>query len=221
MRALLTVLLLLVGIGRVPADTDFADLPLNVTEPNGRAQGLVILWSGDAGWSGSMQSIADALAQRGFGVVGISSLRYFWHEQAPQIMATDNDRLVAHYAALWQTDTIILAGYSFGADMLPFAWPLMADETRKATSLIGLLSPFPKTDFKVTFLGMIGIIRGSHDVSAAIASLPADRVYCLIGEQEKDMACAPSADYIFETVPGGHRYNGDAALVADRMIGAL
>lgn len=221
MRALLTVLALLLGIGRVPADTAFSDLPLNVTEPNGATQGMVILWSGDAGWSGTMQAIADALAGRGFGVVGISSLRYFWHEQAPQIMAADNDRLVAHYAALWRTDTVILAGYSFGADMLPFSWPLMAEKTRKATSLIGLLSPFPKTDFKVTFLGMLGIIRGSQDVSAAIAALPADRVYCLIGEEEEDMACAPSSDYIFETVPGGHRYNGDADLVADRLIGAL
>lgn len=221
MRALLTVLALLLGIGRVPADTAFSDLPLNVTEPNGAAQGMVILWSGDAGWSGTMQAIADALAARGYGVVGISSLRYFWHEQAPQIMAADNDRLVAHYAALWRTDTVILAGYSFGADMLPFSWPLMAEKTRKAASLIGLLSPFPKTDFKVTFLGMLGIIRGSQDVSAAIAALPADRVYCLIGEEEEDMACAPSSDYNFETVPGGHRYNGDADLVADRLIGAL
>lgn len=221
MRAALTVLLLLLGIGRVPADTAFADLPLNVTEPNGPARGMVVLWSGDAGWSGTMQSIADALAERGFGVVGISSLRYFWHEQAPQIMATDNDRLVTHYAALWETDTIILAGYSFGADVLPFAWPLMAKETRAATSLIGLLSPFPKTEFRITFLGMLGIIRGSHDVSAAIASLPADRVFCLIGEEETDMACAPSVEFRFETVPGGHRYNRDADLVADRLIGAL
>ncbi len=221
MRALLTVALLLFGIGRVPADTALSDLPLNVTEPQGPAQGMVILWSGDAGWSGTMQAIADALAKRGFGVVGISSLRYFWHEQAPRIMAADNDRLIAHYAALWRTDTIILAGYSFGADMLPFAWPLMTEETRDRTDLIALLSPFPKTDFQITFLGMIGIVRGDHDVSAAIAGLPADRVFCLIGEDEKDMACAPSAEYNFTTVPGGHRYNGDVDLVADRLIGAL
>jgi type IV secretory pathway VirJ component len=220
-RALLTVLLLLVGIGKVSADAPFSDLPLNVTEPKGPAKGVVILWSGDGGWSSTMQGFADALAARGFGVVGISSLRYFWYEQAPEVMAADNERLVAHFSELWQTDTIILAGYSFGADMLPFAWPLMQPETRQKTDLIALLSPFPKTEFRITFLGMLGIIRGSNDVASAIAALPADRVFCLIGEEETDMACAPSSEFDFVQVPGGHSYNGDAALIADRLIGAL
>ncbi len=136
-------------------------------------------------------------------------------------MAADNDRLVAHFAEHWQTDIVILAGYSFGADTLPFAWPLMSEETRRRTNLIALLSPFPKTEFSITLLGMIGIVRGRHDVSAAIVSLPPERVVCIIGEQERDMACAPTADYVFHTVPGGHRYNGEFGSVADLVIGAL
>ena len=168
-----------------------------------------------------MQGIADALAERGYGVVGISSLRYFWHEQAPEIMAEDNDQLIKHYSDLWDTDTIILAGYSFGADVLPFAWPLMSEEVKERVTLIGLLSPYRLTEFRITFLGMIGIIRGSHDVRSAIGVLPADRLLCLIGEDETDMACAPSEGYRYQTVPGGHRYNRDSGLIADRLIGAL
>jgi len=220
-RAALTVLLLLVGIGRVAADTPLSDLPLHVTEPEGEARGMVVLWSGDGGWSGTMQGLADALARRGFGVVGVNSLRYFWHEQAPEVMAADNDRLVDHFAGRWRTDTVILAGYSFGADMLPFSWLLMRPQTRDRTDLIALLSPFPKTEFQITFLGMLGIVRGRHDVSAAIAALPPERVLCVAGEEETDVTCAPSQAYAFTTVPGGHRYNGDMTLVAERIIGAF
>ncbi len=80
MRTLLTVLLLTLGIGRVPAAAPLEELPLTVTEPKATVRGMVILWSGDTGWTGTMQAIADAFAERGYGVVGISSLRYFWHE---------------------------------------------------------------------------------------------------------------------------------------------
>lgn len=221
MRALLTVLLLLLGVGRVSADTPVDDLPLTVTEPKGLVQGLVVLWSGDTGWSGTMQGMADALAARGYGVVGISSLRYFWHEQAPEVMAADNDRLIARFTELWRTDTVILAGYSFGADTLPFAWPLMQEDIRDRVDLIALLSPFRKTEFSISLLGMVGIIRGSHDVTAAIAHLPSQRLVCVIGEEETDMACEPSADYRFHRVPGGHRYNRDFSIVADLILGAL
>ena len=217
----MTVLMLLVGIGRVAADTPLSELPLHVTDPVGETKGMVVLWSGDGGWSGTMRAIADALAERGFGVVGVNSLRYFWHEQAPEIMAVDNDRLVDHFAERWQTDTVILAGYSFGADMLPFSWPLTRQDTRDRANLIALLSPFPKAEFQITFLAMVGIIRGQHDVSAAIAALPPERVLCIAGEQETDVACAPSQAYDFVTVPGGHRYQGNMALVADHIIGAL
>ncbi len=220
MRTVLTVLLLLLGVGRVSADTPVDDLPLTVTEPKGAVQGLVILWSGDAGWSGTMQGIADALAERGYGVVGVSSLRYFWHEQAPEVMAADNDRLVARFTELWQTETVILAGYSFGADTLPFAWPLMDDSVRGRVDLIALMSPFRKTEFSISLLGMIGVVRGSHDVAAAIADLPQQQLVCIIGEEETDMACEPSAEYRFHTIPGGHRYR-DFGLVADLVVGAL
>ncbi|MEP3274942.1 MAG: AcvB/VirJ family lysyl-phosphatidylglycerol hydrolase [Stappiaceae bacterium] len=210
MKLLIVVLALMALSACDERDTPFPDLPVHITEPgSAQAKGVVIFWSGDAGWSGSMQGIADALAKRGYGVVGLSSLSYFWYEQAPETMATDTERLVGHYSDSWKSDTVILLGYSFGADTLPFAWPHLSEATKEKTRLIGLLSPFKKTEFEVTIQGMLGIIRGDHDVVAAIDKLPAAQTFCLTGKQETDMACNTDDGYETVFVAGGHGYDQD------------
>lgn len=214
MRFLLTLCLLLLGVAKVSADAPFPNLPIHLTEPQGEVKGVVIFWSGDGGWSRTMQHMADAFAARGYGVVGINSLRYFWHEQAPDVMARDTGLLVDHYTKYWKSDRVVLVGYSFGADTLPFAWPLLGDELHEQTVLIALFSPFLRTEFKVTLMAMLGIARGAHDVSDAIDNLPAKRVLCVTGEEEADMACRSSAAYRYVSVPGGHRYNRDANLIS-------
>lgn len=216
MRALAAVLLAFVLVSVSLAQTGVDDLPAHITEPaSGKARATVVLWSGDGGWSATMQGMADALAQRDYGVVGVSSLRYFWYEQAPETMAMDTERLLRHFSNRWQTENVIIAGYSFGADTVPFAWPVMSAEARDRTVLIALLSPFLKTEFEISLLGMVGIIRGSHDVAAAIETLPSQKVLCLTGERETDMACALSGGYAVATVPGGHNYNRNWTLIAD------
>jgi type IV secretory pathway VirJ component len=111
MRMLLSAFLALVAFAAVRAAEPLSDLPVTITEPpGGQARAVVVLWSGDAGWSGFMQGIADALAERGYGVAGVSSLRYFWHRQAPQAMADDSARIAVHFTETWQTDRIVMAG---------------------------------------------------------------------------------------------------------------
>ena len=136
-------------------------------------------------------------------------------------MARDIDRLVAHFTDRWRTDHVILAGYSFGADTIPFAWPAMAAETQDKTVLIALLSPFRKTDFEISFRGMLGIVHGDHEVAPAIEALPSNRVLCLTGDKETDMACSLSAGYEVDSVPGGHNYDRNWLLIADIVHAAF
>ncbi|WP_419909760.1 AcvB/VirJ family lysyl-phosphatidylglycerol hydrolase [Hoeflea sp.] len=222
MRALLLAMLVALGLAPAHAGHPFSDLPVHVTEPRGGAiKAVIILWSGDGGWTGTMQNIADALADRGYGVVGISALRYFWSEKAPKTMAKDTDRLVFHFTERWQTNKVVLAGYSFGADTLPFAWPAMNAETQDVTALIALLSPFKRTEFEVSIRGMLGIVHGKHEVVPAIEALPQDRVLCLTGDKETDMACSLTAGYEVASVPGGHNYDRNWLLIADIVNAAF
>ncbi|MEM9105539.1 MAG: AcvB/VirJ family lysyl-phosphatidylglycerol hydrolase [Pseudomonadota bacterium] len=222
MRVLLAALLALFDFGAVRAAEPLSDLPVHITEPpGGVASAVVVFWSGDAGWSSSMQGIADALADRGYGVAGVSSLRYFWHKQAPEVMAEDSARIASHFAKTWQTDRIVLVGYSFGADVLPFAWPHVPGTIREQTRLISLLSPFKKTEFEISLMGMLGIVRGQHEVEPAIEALPTDLVLCLTGEKETDMACNLGGGYEIASVPGGHSYDRNWALIANIIDNAV
>jgi len=221
MRLLLPIMLLLASGALAAADSPVSDLPLHVAAPPGDVRGMVVLWSGDGGWGRTVRGLSDALTEAGFGVVGVNALRYFWYEKAPGEMAEVNARLIDHYRDLWDTDTVILAGQSFGANTLPFSWPLMKAEDRDQVSLIVLMSPFPQTEFEITFKSMIGISHGSHGVVKAIDALPADRVLCILGEEERDMACSVGSPFAVSLVPGGHRYNGNSELVSDIIVDTI
>ena len=81
---------------------------------------MAIVYSGDGGWRDIDKDIADRLHELGMPVVGVDSLRYFWSEQRPKVAAADLAQIIAHYRIAWQRGRVILIGYSFGADVLPF-----------------------------------------------------------------------------------------------------
>jgi pimeloyl-ACP methyl ester carboxylesterase len=75
----------------------------------------------DAASANLARSVAEYLNSLGLPVVGFDSLSYFWKARDPEGLALDLARVIEGYAAQWSCDKIILVGYSFGADVLPFA----------------------------------------------------------------------------------------------------
>ena len=66
--------------------------------------------------------MAQAMQREGVSVIGIDALRYFWSEKTPQQIAHDLGRVMQTYGARWHTSHVALIGYSFGADVMPFAY---------------------------------------------------------------------------------------------------
>ena len=52
-------------------------------------------------------------------------------------------------------------------------------------------------------------------MASAIEALPSERVLCLTGREETDMACSLFGGYEVSTVPGGHGYDGNWPLIAN------
>src|SRR5439155_15355406 len=104
-----------------PPPASLADLPLVEVRAKVAGPTFAVLLSGDGGWAGLDKKVAAALAEKGIDVVGLDSLRYFWTERTPQALADDLDRIVRYYAAQWRRTSVVLIGYSQGADVLPFA----------------------------------------------------------------------------------------------------
>ncbi|MDT3379884.1 AcvB/VirJ family lysyl-phosphatidylglycerol hydrolase [Labrys neptuniae] len=200
-----------------------ADLPLEISPAPAGQGGLVLFLSGDTGWGGLERSLARRLARAGIGVVGLDARRYFFTGRSPAELARDIERILAVYRRRWHAGRIALAGYSFGADALPFAWPLLSPRTRQETRLIALVGLLPEANFRISLLEMLDL-PAADDVPVApmLSQLPVRKVVCLYGREEHSACTLPElagAERIAR--PGGHDRDGDAGAVVQAILRRL
>jgi type IV secretory pathway VirJ component len=202
-------------------------LPLVTYEPKtDNPKGLVVFYAGDGGWRDLDKTVAGYMQQEGYGVVGIDTLRYFWNEKSPRELGDDLEAIVARYGTQWKTKRLLLAGYSFGADVIPFAWGHISRQVRSQVQLMALLGLSKTADFEVSVSGWLGVGSGEHDVLKPASQLPMDKVVCVYGKEEledtdNDVACttdsiAPQARM---ELPGGHHYDENYEALARRIDG--
>ncbi|MBP0579861.1 hypothetical protein J8I29_11125 [Labrys sp. LIt4] len=200
-----------------------ADLPLEISAAPSEQGKLVLFLSGDTGWGGLERSLARRLARAGIGVVGLDARRYFFVKRSPAELARDIERILAVYRRRWHAGRIVLAGYSFGADALPFAWPLLSARTRRETGLIALVGLLPEANFRISLLEMLDLPAADDTpVAPMLLQLPVRRVVCLYGREEHSACTLPElagAERIAR--PGGHDRDGDAGAVAQAILRRL
>ena len=201
------------------------NLPLILYPPTApNPKGLAVIYAGDGGWRDLDKRVADYLHKQGYGVVGVDTLRYFWNEKSPREMGDDLEAIVQRYGPEWKAKKVLLGGYSFGADVIPFAWPRLSKQVRDQVKLLALLGLSKTADFEVSVSGWLGVGSGEHDVLKPAAQLPMDKVMCVYGKEEleekdNDVACAtdaiaPQARY---EQPGGHHYDENYEALAGRI----
>lgn len=198
-----------------------ATLPL-VEMPVAGSKRLVVLMSGDGGWRDLDKGLAHALNQRGISVVGWNSLRYFWKQRTAAQVAGDLDGVLHSYRQRWQADDVALVGYSFGADVLPFAYPLLSEEQRRPVRLVSLLGLAHGADFEVRVGGWLGWFRAQEvPVQPALAGLQPVAHQCIYGVDEKDSLCRDlQGDAHMQVIarPGGHHFDRDPAMLAQIIV---
>jgi type IV secretory pathway VirJ component len=183
---------------------------------------LAVFYSGDGGWRDIDKQIGGILAAQGIATVGVDSLRYFWKKKSPQQIAGDLTTILRHYRAQWGRDRAILLGYSFGANILPFAVNRLAPAERAMIRQISMLGLEKITDFEFHVTDWLGVGGGadSRPVLPEVARLDPKLLQCFYGEEESDTACtAPAFDRAerIETA-GGHHFDGDYAALADKIM---
>ena len=201
-----------------PADAAVADLPLVEVQAKGDAQRdlFAVIASGDGGWAGLDKAIAARLATSGVPVVGWSSLQYYWKPRTPDEAARDLARIVTHYAASWKKSKVLLIGYSFGADVLPYLanrLPAEAASRVVATALIGLSS---SASFEFHVSEWLGGGSSKFPTAPEVGRMKAPAL-CLYGEKEDDSPC-PSLPVRSKRLSGGHHYGGDYATLAATIL---
>lgn len=198
-----------------PANQDMqnvSDLPLielPVAHPDGR---LAIVMSGDGGWRDLDKTIAEALQKNGVPVIGWDSLRYFWSRKTPQQVSRDLSRVIAIYGQRWHATHVALIGYSFGADVMPFAFNRLPASTREQVSLVSLLGFAPRADFEIRVTGWLGMPANGKALAVRpeVDRMPPGLVECFYGEHEDDSLCPALAGTGIEIIRtrGGHHFGG-------------
>jgi type IV secretory pathway VirJ component len=222
-------------LDRAATDVAVKDLPL-VEVPARRpgSRTLVVMISGDGGWASLDRDIGNVLADSGLAVVGLNALQYFWDRRTPDGTAADVARVIRHYLAAWDKDDVVLAGYSRGAEVLPFVADRLPPDLRARVRLVALVAPARHTSFQFHPEDLVLDVRHPDDVQVVpeIERLGWARLLCFYGEDESDSACRDireagsgkreaAAAWTVVPLPGGHHFGGAYRTVGWRILEAL
>jgi type IV secretory pathway VirJ component len=205
------------------ADLSFESIPLREFRPDSGTmqEPLVVYFTGDGGWDVSDRGIGRSLARQGRGMVGVNSLKYFWKEHSPDSVAADVKRLIAHFLKAWRLNEVVLVGYSFGADILPFvATRVMADFPRTVKRVV-LISPAAKADFSFhlgSWFGKTG--KKSLDVLPEAEKITSVPLICFYGSRDSE-SIGPRLSGHAKVIPlkSGHRVGNSYEPIVSEIIG--
>jgi len=199
---------------------DISDLPLEEVHTGGSSDEFALLLTGDGGWAGLDQELAARLAAQGVPTVGLNSLKYFWTERTPDETARDVERVLRHYLAAWHEQRVLLVGYSFGADVLPFVVNRLPGELRERIASVSLLGIDAHASFEVRVSDWVGGESGGPATRAELAEIHHVPVLCIYGEGEEDSICPglPPGSATREQIGHGHHFSGEYATLADRIL---
>ena len=212
------------SVGPSQATDDLSGLGLVEVPASGREGDLMaVVLTGDGGWAEIDKRVAARLAESGVPVVGWSSLKYYWTPRTPEAAARDLARILEHYGRLWGKHRVLLAGYSFGADVLPFLVSRLPADLRSRVALVSLLGLSEQASFEFHVAGWLGVETGHHPTVPEVARLDTTPVLCLRGEDEPDSACRllRGASARVVTLPGGHHFGGSYERIAEALLGGL
>ncbi|MGH8581156.1 MAG: AcvB/VirJ family lysyl-phosphatidylglycerol hydrolase [Gammaproteobacteria bacterium] len=138
------------GVSQASAETAAGEaIPLVEVSSDASDDTLAIIFSGSSGWREIDRHLVDTLKDEGMTVLGIDSFRYFWSKRTPEGVAQDLARIITHYRTNWHVKRVVLIGYSFGANILPFAYNRMPSDVQDAIAMMALLAPQRFASFEI------------------------------------------------------------------------
>jgi type IV secretory pathway VirJ component len=196
------------------------ELPVSVFSSPDTTKPVLFYISGDGGWNKFSNSFVQNLNAKGYEVVGLNAREYFWHKKDARQTGKDVSAIIATHMKNRRVKSFILIGYSFGADVMPFAATHGSDGVMDSLKYIILMSPSVKTDFEVHVSELLGIGSSSGEsVTAEINKITKPLLF-VFGDKEDNFPLKDIRikNYKTATLPGGHHYDGDPAAVCNLIL---
>ena len=159
------------------------------------ADTLAILITGDGGWAAIDKNIAKILAERGIPTVGFDALSYFWKVRTPEETTIDVESIITQYLEKWNKKHVILIGYSFGADVLPFITNNLTDDSKKQLALVALLGMGKTAAFEFRLSSWMNADKDSSRLPLLpeIEKMKWANSICIYGADDPSANCLPVA----------------------------
>jgi type IV secretory pathway VirJ component len=171
---------------------------------------LLVFLTGDSGRSRFDVKLSDSLCAENIPEMCIDSYKFFRKRKTPQQTLDSILPYVELTMNKFHSQRIILAGYSFGSEVVPFLYNLMSEEWKEKVEFIVLLSPSYNSDFKIHLGDQLGISnrRWPYDVLAEIMKIEDKKVIVFWGENERKFLKEEFTKYNITVhhLKGGHRH---------------
>ena len=207
-----------------PGSSTIEELPLVLLPTPTPSPVLAIIYSGDGGWRDLDKQIGKNLQANGIPVVGFDTLRYFWRKRTLEEASTSLRLVIDHFAQAWNTPYVLLIGYSFGANVLPFAVNRLPEAEHRKIRQISLLGLGTKADFEIHISSWLGSTSpvDAPLIAPELQRLDQSLLQCFYGADEKDeTACVLLTHSEVIETEGGHHFGGDYAAITRRIVDGL
>jgi type IV secretory pathway VirJ component len=111
---------------------------------------------------------------------------------------------------------MVLVGFSFGAEILPFMFNNLPDDLRQKVKMIVMITPAKSSDFDIHLTDMVGVNhKYKYDVIAEVEKIKTTKVLCIYGDKESSIFPEPinQKNLKVDFISGGHHFtDGDATM---------
>jgi type IV secretory pathway VirJ component len=182
---------------------------------------FILYISGDGGLNNFSTDLCGTINRAGYSISAVNAKSYFWDKKTPERTATDISLYLQRILQGRTNQQLILVGYSFGADVMPFIVNRLPDSLRKKLVAVILLAPSTSTDFEIHWSDIFGgNSKRSMDVIAEINKMNVPKIVTLFGSDETSFPVKKIMlkNYSNEYLPGGHHFDGDTEEVGRTMM---
>jgi type IV secretory pathway VirJ component len=183
---------------------------------------MAVLITGDGGWAEIDKNVAKILAEKGISTVALDSLSYFWRARTQEETTNDVENLINQYQEKWQKKKVILIGYSFGADVLPFIANGLSEQTKNDISLVALLAMGKSASFEFRLSSWIDADTNASRLPTLpeLKSMKWANSICIYGVDDEDTACQQTAKLGVKAISmsGDHHFDENYELLVQHII---
>lgn len=189
-----------------------------------RNKPLIFYITGDGGFNKFSDGFCKRLNQNGFDVVALDAKSYFWKRKTPEQTTGDISDFLLRKMEGRDDQQIVLIGYSFGADVLPFVLNRLPASIREKVQVSFIVESSGSTDFEIHVLDMFGAgKKRGIEVLPEVNRLHGYKIVTISSSDGEglDAKRITVPNSVEVTLPGGHHFDdksGELATVVEKYI---